>query len=138
MATAPLAPAGLRLGVDGFSYPDLCQPDRLRALHDRFDDEVRQAAPAFWARWDDYRRSPDAARPATETSALLVEMAAHVSAFVARLFGVESELAAIREDTRRQDPLFRFKVDFVRRRVLPMLKGRRSRAAPRTGSGWRG
>src|SRR5512144_2139270 len=121
MDTAPVASAGLQLGVPGFSYADLYDTERLRALHDHFDDEVRRQSPEFWDRWDAYRRAPDDPPPATEVSSLLVEMGARVSAFVARLFGVEAELAAIRDETHRQDPVFRFKVDFVRRRVLPTL-----------------
>jgi len=122
MDTVPLAAEELQLGVAGFSYSDLYEPDRLRALHQRFDDEVRSEAPEFWARWDAYRRAPDEPRPPAALSALLVEMGARVGRFVGRLFGVEAELSAIREETRRQDPLFRFKVDFLRRRVLPAMK----------------
>src|SRR5262249_56336684 len=39
------------------------------------------------------------------------------------LFAVGREALAIAEHTRGQDDLFRFKVDFVRRRSLPLLKG---------------
>jgi NADPH-dependent glutamate synthase beta subunit-like oxidoreductase/NAD(P)H-flavin reductase len=131
METAPLASAGLRLGVAGFSYPDLYDPDRLRALYERFDEEVRLESPEFWARWNAYRREPDEARPPVEVSELLIGMAARVGSFLARLFGVEGERAAVGAETRRQDPLFRFKVEFVRRRVLPSLKG----SAPATCSG---
>src|SRR5204862_2868810 len=46
-----------------------------------------------------------------------------VSRFLKRLFDVEAPAAAVSEATRAQDDLFRFKVDFVRRRVLPLLKG---------------
>src|SRR5581483_8334215 len=53
---------------------------------------------------------------------LLVAMAAHVSRFLARLFDVQPGVDALRAATRDQDALFRFKVDFVRRRVLPLVK----------------
>jgi len=35
---------------------------------------------------------------------------------------VEAEAATLAALTADQDPVFRFKIDFVRRRVLPMLK----------------
>jgi NADPH-dependent glutamate synthase beta subunit-like oxidoreductase/NAD(P)H-flavin reductase len=54
---------------------------------------------------------------------LLVAMARHVGRFVARLFDVGSDAGALAAATRAQDALFRFKVDFVRRRALPLLKG---------------
>src|SRR5262245_59016382 len=45
-----------------------------------------------------------------------------VSLFVKRLFDVDAPASAISDATRAQDDLFRFKVDFVRRRALPLLK----------------
>jgi len=116
-------PDVLNLGVSGFTYADLYQPDRLRDLHDVFLRDLEQAEPDLRRIWDEYRQAPDAPRPATEVSLLYVRMAPYVSRFVARLFGVEAALAAVAAATRAQDDLFRFKVDFVRRRVLPLLKG---------------
>ena len=55
-------------------------------------------------------------------SRLLVSMAPHVSRFVARLFQIGAEAAAIRRTTSAQDDLFRFKIEFVRRRVWPLAK----------------
>jgi NADPH-dependent glutamate synthase beta subunit-like oxidoreductase/NAD(P)H-flavin reductase len=113
----------LKLGVSGFTYPDLYQPDRLRELHDLFLRDLEQAEPDLRRRWDEYRRNPDAPRPATDVSLLYVRMAPFVSRFVARLFGIEGALASLAASTRAQDDLFRFRADFVRRRVLPLLKG---------------
>ena len=53
---------------------------------------------------------------------LLIAMAAHVSRFVVRLFDVSSAAAGVATATHVEDDLFRFKVDFVRRRALPLLK----------------
>jgi hypothetical protein len=50
-------------------------------------------------------------------------MAPHVSRFVTRLFQVGAETEAMAAATRAYDDLFRFKIDFVRRRALPLLKG---------------
>ena len=54
---------------------------------------------------------------------LIVAMAPHVSRFIARLFGVGAEAESLVQATRAYDVLFRFKIDFVRRRALPLLKG---------------
>src|SRR5262249_33882646 len=117
----PVAPDAL--GVPGYSFADLHDPDRLSSLYDRFCEEVRAADPALWREWDAYRRSPDAPRPPIALSNLLTSMAPHVSRFVGRLFDVERPAADLAETTRAQDDLFRFKVDFVRRRALPLLRG---------------
>src|SRR5262249_20430642 len=117
--TAPFT----KLGVSGYTFADLHDPARLASLHDRFVEEVQAVDAALWREWDAYRRDPDPDPPAVALSDLLVRMAAHVSAFVRRLFHVEGAAEALAESTRAQDDLFRFKVDFVRRRVLPLVKG---------------
>jgi NADPH-dependent glutamate synthase beta subunit-like oxidoreductase/NAD(P)H-flavin reductase len=115
-------PVDFRSGITGFTYPDLYKPERLAELLDVFDCEVASANPELFAAWDDYRNHPEKPRTAPEISALLVAMAGHVSAFVTRLFDIENEVDALAARTADQDPIFRFKVDFVRRRVLPNLK----------------
>jgi NADPH-dependent glutamate synthase beta subunit-like oxidoreductase/NAD(P)H-flavin reductase len=111
------------LGVEGFTYADLYSPTRLQDLYERFCLDVAAADPAFWAEWDPYRRDPDAPRSPVAESDLIVRMAPHVSRFVQQLFGVGAAAGAVRTSTQELDQLFRFKVDFVRKRSLPLLKG---------------
>ena len=110
------------MGIDGFSYADLHVPDRLRDLYELFCGEVAAADPAFWAEWDAYRTAPEAERPPIETSDLIVRMAPHVSGFVTRLFNAGGATGAMTAETSALDPLFRFKIDFVRKRALPLAK----------------
>ncbi len=112
----------LTLGIPGFEYADLYAPRRLRDLHDAFLRDVEAVDPELIAQWEAYGRNPDTALDPTAVSLLLVRMAPHVSRFVARLFGIERDLAALASQTRAHDDVFRFKADFVRRRVLPLLK----------------
>jgi NAD(P)H-flavin reductase/NADPH-dependent glutamate synthase beta subunit-like oxidoreductase len=128
-ALMPTSTADTPLGVPGYSFADLHEPERLSSLYDRFCEEVQAADPAFWTAWDAYRRSPDTPRPPIELSNLLIGMGAHISRFLTRLFDVEQPTTTLSEATRAQDDLFRFKVDFVRRRALPLLKG--GQAVPR-------
>jgi NADPH-dependent glutamate synthase beta subunit-like oxidoreductase/NAD(P)H-flavin reductase len=111
------------LGVPGYTFADLHDPDRLHSLYDRFCEEVRASDPVFWLEWDAYRSDPDAPRPPLVLSNLLLGLAPFVSRFLRRLFDVDAPAETLAEATRRQDDLFRFKIDFVRRRALPMLKG---------------
>jgi NADPH-dependent glutamate synthase beta subunit-like oxidoreductase/NAD(P)H-flavin reductase len=115
--------ARVRLGVPGYTFADLHDPERLASLYERFCEGVAADDPQFWRVWDAYRCDPDAPRSPLDLSNLLVGMAPHVSRFVTRLFDVDGAAAALSEATRAQDDLFRFKVDFVRRRALPLLKG---------------
>src|SRR5262249_51814006 len=115
-------PITLRLGIPGISYSDLFDPDRLKELQNTFDGELARANPELFASWDDYRRHPAEPRTPVEISALLVGVAGHVSRFITRLFDIESDVEALAARTSDQSPVFRFKIDFVRRRVLPALK----------------
>ena len=111
------------LGLSGYTFEDLHRADRLASLYDRFCEEVRAADPAFWLEWDAYRQAPDAARPPLALSNLLTGMAPHVSRFVETLFRVDGAATGLRASTHDLDELFRFKVDFVRKRSLPLVKG---------------
>ena len=114
--------AELRLGIAGFNYPDLYKSKRLKELLDVFDYEVAAANPELFAAWDDYRNHPEKARTEPEISALLVAMAGHLSQFLTKLFAIAPEVQALATATADQNPVFRFKIDFIRRRVLPNLK----------------
>jgi NAD(P)H-flavin reductase/NADPH-dependent glutamate synthase beta subunit-like oxidoreductase len=111
------------LGVEGFTYADLYSPARLGDLDERFCREVAAADPEFWAEWDAYRQDPDAPRSPVAVSDLIVRMAPHVSRFVEALFAVDGAARELKVRTADLDELFRFKVDFVRKRSLPLVKG---------------
>ena len=111
------------LGIDGFTYADLYEPSRLRDLHEIFCARVAAEDPSLWAHWDAYRTAPDSVTSPIERSDLIVRMAPHLSRFVTALFRVDAAAGEIGENTRRLEPLFRFKIDFVRKRALPLVKG---------------
>jgi NADPH-dependent glutamate synthase beta subunit-like oxidoreductase/NAD(P)H-flavin reductase len=111
------------LGVSGFTFADLHEPERLASLYERFCEDAAAADPAFWQEWNAYRADPDSPRPPVALSNLLTRMAPQVSRFITRLFDVDAATSAIGSATRDQDDLFRFKIDFVRKRALPLVKG---------------
>jgi NADPH-dependent glutamate synthase beta subunit-like oxidoreductase/NAD(P)H-flavin reductase len=110
------------LGLDGFTFADLHRPARLRDLYLRFVEQVKATEPELWAQWEQYREVPESLGSIARSN-LIVAMAPHVSRFVSALFGVGTDAEALIEQTRAYDTLFRFKIDFVRRRALPLLKG---------------
>ena len=77
--------------------------------------------PELWAEWSTYRLTPAALGPVARGN-LIVAMAPHVSRFITRLFAVGPDAAAMAAGTAAYDDLFRFKIDFVRKRALPLLK----------------
>ena len=109
------------LGVNGFTFADLHRPARLRELYVRFVEQVNATEPELWAQWEQYREIPESFG-AVARSNLIVAMAPHLNRFVSALFGVGADAEVLVAQTRAYDILFRFKIDFVRRRALPLLK----------------
>src|SRR3954471_21680292 len=114
--------ASTPLGVPGYTFADLHEPERLASLYERFCEETAAADPVLWGEWGGYRPGADGPPPPVALSNLLIAMAPYVSRFLQRLFDVDTPVSAIAEATRAQDDLFRFKVDFARRGALPLLK----------------
>ncbi|MGH9222151.1 MAG: hypothetical protein ACRD1W_22775, partial [Vicinamibacterales bacterium] len=109
------------LGLTGFTFADLHQPARLRELYLRFVEQVKRTEPELWIEWERYCEVPESLSNIARSN-LIVAMAPHVSRFVSALFGVGADAEALAAQTRAYDTLFRFKIDFVRRRALPLLK----------------
>src|SRR5689334_7827221 len=110
------------LGIGDFTFADLHQPARLRDLYKRFVEQVKAKEPELWSEWQQYAEIPESLT-AVARGNIVVAMAPHVSRFVSELFSVGPEAAELAAATRAYDELFRFKIDFVRRRALPLLKG---------------
>ena len=113
---APSDAPRLVLGVAGFDYRDLHTPEGLARLHAAFLDALAADDAALSARFAACRAGEKLAAPAE--SQLLVDVAAHVSRFVGRLFGVERELAELRAGVEQNENVFRFKHEFLVRRAF--------------------
>ncbi len=114
----------LTLGVPGFSYPDLFVPQRLAALHDAFDAWFAATAPADHAQFDAYRRCRGEGMTPLAKSEALLAAAPHVGSFVGKLFRIEAETDTLRSSIRADDPLWVFKREFAKKRVLKADAGR--------------
>ena len=100
---------------NSFSFEDLHQLSGLRELDSRFVDGLRETAPDLAERLTRYRET-GTGWPNGDVSALLIDLAPYLEAFVAELFGIESPLAASHETHAREAPVLRFKQEFVQRR----------------------
>src|SRR5262245_48184924 len=108
----------LVLGVPGFTFADLYRAERLRDLMDLFDRELAAANPDLARRHVAWRARRDRGVPAAETSDMTLEVAPHVSRFVARLFRIEQEVEQLRKATVDETPVMVWKRDFVQRRAI--------------------
>src|SRR2546430_5074172 len=93
MTLAATSSPTLTLGISGFDPADLETPAGLARLHIAWRADLERADPALGARYDALRAGGTLTPEAR--SALDVEFSAHVSAFVARLFGCQ-EVVALR------------------------------------------
>ena len=105
------------LGEHGFTYQDLHRDHRLADLDRAFLDTLRRENASLADRLLAYRASPSSLDPLSR-SRLIVEAARPLSAFVARLFGIEAELQKQKETAAPEAVLFRFRRDFLLRRAV--------------------
>lgn len=130
--TSFLPPEGLPssdmpLGVAGFRYADLFVPERLKELYDVFCTELAQNAPDASRAYEAYRASEigqGARLEPEDVSKALLAVAPHVSAFVGRLFGVEREVGQLSREIADRAPLWKFKAEFAKKRVLKDSAGK--------------
>ncbi|MCU0657459.1 MAG: FAD-dependent oxidoreductase [Polyangiaceae bacterium] len=121
---ATAAPEELSLGLDGFSYADLYQPTRLAELTERFRAFLREQDAAAADGLAALEQGGGTLATPAATSNAYIAAAAHLSTFVARLFRVENEVAALRASLLSHDPIWAFKREFVKKRVLKADAGK--------------
>ncbi|MBX3272538.1 MAG: FAD-dependent oxidoreductase [Sandaracinaceae bacterium] len=106
----------LTLGFPGLDWDDLHTDDGLAKLLVRFDTWLAERDPAAAEALFAARATPDAL-DAAATSKLVLAVAPHAGAFVARLFGVEAELDALRARVLADEPVLDFRKRFVKKRL---------------------
>ncbi|HWP00918.1 MAG TPA: FAD-dependent oxidoreductase [Methylococcus sp.] len=92
--------ATLDLGIPGFTYRDLHEPERLKDLLATFDAWLRERDSELFVAFQQYRESEGKEMSPEAVSDLLVRVAPHVGAFLARLFRVEAVREAQMAETR--------------------------------------
>ncbi len=110
------------LKLDGFTLNDLYAPAGLSRLHTRFRQTLRDADGALADTFSAYGTAVNAGKPhgltAAQESELLINVAHHLSRFVVKLFGLETETRALAASLTGELKLFEFKREFVTRRVF--------------------
>ena len=117
----------LELGF-GMAFADLYAREGLRRLDAVFLADLGGRDAELRARLENARAVPDSLEKLAESDFLLA-LAPHLESFLARLFGIEPEVAALRARHVAFDPLWEVKRNFVQRRAL---KGAKPDAAAAT------
>jgi NADPH-dependent glutamate synthase beta subunit-like oxidoreductase/NAD(P)H-flavin reductase len=123
MQTAPYQSAhhqNLSLGY-GFSFSDLYDRDGLVRLDVAFLDFLGEGDAGLRSQLEAARQSPDDI-PGKAQSELLIALAPHLEDFLARLFGIESQVRALAERHHELAPLYSCKRLFVQRRAMTKVK----------------
>ena len=96
----------LTLGIPGFSFEDLYRPRGLRRLSDHFDAQLAKDEPELFQSFDAYRKAGGKGLEGAAESELLIRVARHVSGFITRLFGLETEADRLARHLKGELPLF--------------------------------
>ncbi|HXY04977.1 MAG TPA: hypothetical protein VEI05_00385, partial [Burkholderiaceae bacterium] len=105
----------------GFSVADLYRRDGLLRLDEIFLSELGATDPALCQELVQARgRAADVSRSAA--SDLAIRIAPKLEEFLARLFGVQTELALLQQRHKDLEPLFRIKREFVQRQAAKKIK----------------
>jgi len=117
MSARPAGPGarGLRPGF-GLHFEDLYRDDGLARVDAAFLDWLDRLDASLGGRLRAARASQGLAY--RDEAELLIALAPTVDAFVAQLFGIEEELADLRERHSELAPLYRVKWKFVKRQAL--------------------
>jgi len=105
----------------GLGFEDLYHRSGLERLDAQFVRFLEGADAALALRLQEARRAPDTLEYKAEAE-LLIAVAPHLDAFVAKLFGIEGEWATLVERHHELAPLFRVKRKFVQRRAMLKVK----------------
>jgi NADPH-dependent glutamate synthase beta subunit-like oxidoreductase/NAD(P)H-flavin reductase len=105
----------------GFSFADLHDREGMVRLDRAFMDGLQANDAALANRLLAARANPDGVA-AKDESNLLIDLGAHVEAFVGSLFGIEAELQKLAAQTTTLEPLYSCKRLFVQRRAVKAVK----------------
>ena len=104
------------LGIPGFRYSDLFEPQKLAELAGVFYAEVAEKEPVLHEALKRYIDNRGAGFEKRAASKVLTDSAPFLSDFIARMFGITAECEALEREILRQDPIWKYKF-FVQRRA---------------------
>ncbi|MDB5390918.1 MAG: glutamate synthase [Planctomycetaceae bacterium] len=103
------------LGISGFTFADLYEPQRLGDLHKAFWKFAAGSNPDVAAR---FATLSDGGQPNPETSDILIAVADVLGNFLAQLFDIRTDVQRLSDETLNYEKIFQLKQDFLRTRVF--------------------
>jgi NADPH-dependent glutamate synthase beta subunit-like oxidoreductase/NAD(P)H-flavin reductase len=105
----------------GMQFAQLYSREGLRKLDALFGQELGSSAPELLTQLQQARRDPEALTPLQE-STLLIELGPYVEDFIAKLFHIEADVAALARQHHALAPLYVVKRQFVQRQAAKKIK----------------
>ncbi len=105
----------------GFGFDDLYEREGLERIDAAFMDFLSTGDPAIFDRLTQARRNPDNLS-ALDHSSLIIETARFLEPFVAKLFGIDDDLAGMSAEHLAYNRVFECRRQFVQRRALKKYK----------------
>jgi len=116
------------LGISGYKYSDLFEPERLKELAETFYQWFDKEDPELSKQFKAYRDANGEGLAKVAESTLLIETAKRQSEFIAKLFNIQNNREKSLEEHHRHDPIFKYK----REVVIRLSKKHRPQAATLT------
>ncbi len=105
------------LGIAGFTYSDLYDAQKLRALAENFYESVKDENPILGDALTKYIEMRGANYEKRVESKILTDSAPYLSEFVAKLFNISAERDELQKEIAEQNPIWKYKF-FVQRRAI--------------------
>lgn len=111
----------IALGIEGFRFSDLFDAVKLKELAERFYADVAEKEPVLHTALTKYIENSGVGYEPKVQSKILTDSAPYLSAFIARLFGIDVERGELEKEILQQNPVWKFKF-FVQRRAIKKFK----------------
>lgn len=111
-----------QLGIEGFHYSDVYRLDKLHQLYDIFYDWLAKTSPEVFDRYAHYRKDRGEGWKPQDISQVIIDAGRYLDSFIGILFQTGDEQVTLQKSVLVQKPIFRFKKDFLQRRVWKKFK----------------
>jgi NADPH-dependent glutamate synthase beta subunit-like oxidoreductase/NAD(P)H-flavin reductase len=111
-------PGELNLGIAGFCYEDLYTAAGLSRLTTTFHEYLKSKDAEAWKQFDSLIAHHGQLATPIATSNALLAAAPYLSAFLVQLFGIEQAADLLKSTIDKDQVVWKFKQDFVKKRVF--------------------
>ncbi len=112
----------IQLGIEGFSYADLHDVDRLNDLFQVFCRWFSETDQAVYENYNRYRITKGSGWKPQDISSIIIDTARYVDRFIAMVFNTADAQLELKNSVEMQRLIFRFKKEFLQRRVWKKFK----------------